>query len=148
MKLLFLGILLFIVGQPAGNPYYVSRSPGVVTRYHLINTVCPNGVNDNIALLSEEGTTGMYVQGLRIGYTLWYDGIPYEVARMDEYTASSPLSVLSVFENRQTGQILTSAELGRLIYCQHPHRLVIQTCIDGAKGRLFITAYPKEEAWQ
>lgn len=147
MRLLFLGVTLLTVGQPAEYPYYVSQAPGVVTRYGIINYACPNGRNNNIALLSEERTTGMYVVNLKPGYALWYDGIPYEVARVVEYTAFDPLSVLSVFQDRQTGEILSSMELAELIYCQHPHRLIIQTCIDGAKGRLFVIAYPRKEIW-
>ena len=144
--LMFLGLTFTVVQQPATNTLFVSPLPDVVTQHARVNTDCWNGYNSNIGLLAEERQTGQYVGYLKIGDEIVIDyGYGYEeifiVSEVLRYRAASS-GVLSNFVDEETGAVYTSLQLGNFIYCRHPRRLILQTCLYDGYGRLIIEAMP------
>lgn len=144
--LIFLGLTFSIVQQPRTNTLFVSPLPDVVTQYARVNTDCWNGKNLNIGLLAEEQWTGRYVKNLQVGDEIEIDyGYGYAetfiVSEVTYYQATSA-GIFSDFVSQETGLVYSSLQLGNLIYCRHPRRLILQTCIDYGNGRLFVEALP------
>jgi hypothetical protein len=132
-----IAFLLFsfsIVQQPAANTLWVS--PTQVTYFARV----PDG---NIGLLAESNPAFLELQ---TGDILTLGNLNsvsyYRVVNIRRVTATDPLSPFSNFFDIDSGLRFTSLELGDLVYAGSPRRLVLQTCIDGASGRIFITALP------
>lgn len=146
--LMFFGLTFSIIQQPRANTLFVSQLPDVVTQYARVNTDCWNGYNSNIGLLAEERQTGQYVKDLKLGDEIVIDyGYGYEekfiVSEVMRYRATSA-DVLSNFVDEETGAVYSSLQLGNFIYCRHPRRLILQTCINYGNGRLFVEAMPAQ----
>jgi hypothetical protein len=50
----------------------------------------------------------------------------------------------TLYENIDTGETITSLDLGNEIYCGDGYHIAIQTCFDDAHGRFFVIATPIE----
>ena len=125
---------------PSQGHYAVTTDPQAVTYYTLANQYYGADV-----LLAHEEKAGAAFMTLKAGDTIrltYPDGLHrFIVAEIQRYTATAPLSAYSYFID-EAGNSYGSEELGRLIYTDG--RLVLQTCTDGAKGRLFVIAYPAQ----
>ena len=134
----FLTFVFVIVQQPPDNTLWVSPDPANVTQYARV----PDG---NIGLLAEENEAFLR---LAVGDTVILetaDGVKlYRVSSVMMVTAENPYSVHSTFIDGD-GNRYSSEQLGNMIYAGSPKRLVLQTCYNGANGRIFITALPIRE---
>lgn len=129
----------FIVLQTAvGNPHEAIYAQNTVTQYSLAR-------NGTIGILAHEENSGYSFSSLAINdiVTLEYPERVklYRVETIERYLASNPASIYSSFENIETGQVFSAIDLGAQMYLGYD-RLVLQTCYDGIKGRLFVIAYP------
>jgi hypothetical protein len=122
-----------IVGQ--SWTYDVNSAPNTLTYFALANSYY-----GSIGLLAhEENAEDAFLQ-LEVNDVLWLDQQPYKVQFIERFTAVSPLLVASEFIGAE-GARYGSLELGAYIY-DRPGALVLQTCTDNSKGRLFVIAYP------
>ncbi|MBC7876420.1 MAG: hypothetical protein H7Y59_04545 [Anaerolineales bacterium] len=137
----FLSFVFVIAQQPASNSLFVSLKPNEVTQYSRV--VC-----GSIALLADEYEAGVAVRQLKkddiITVTFSDHVEQFQVTETRRYIAYEPLVVRedALFENVDTGDTITSLELGDEIYCGGGYHLAIQTCFDNAKGRFFVFAFP------
>jgi hypothetical protein len=125
-----------------GRPYEVRNVQDAVTQYSLAK-------NGTVGILAHVEGTGSTFDELEINdvVTLYYGETSqkYKVTQIQRYLASNPYSIYSDFTNIETGEVTNSVDLGPIMYYGY-NRLVMQTCYDGAKGRLFVIAYPYSSA--
>jgi hypothetical protein len=134
--LAFLIYAFNIVGQ--SWTYDVNAAPNTLTYFALANSYY-----GSIGLLAhEENAEDAFLQ-LEANDILWLDQQPYVVKYIERFTAVSPLLVASEFIGAD-GTRYGSLELGEHIY-NRPGALVLQTCYDNSRGRLFVIAYPYAE---
>jgi hypothetical protein len=133
-----------VVQQPEGNPYYVSKAKDLVTEFSLPKRY---GV---IGLMAHNHLAGNQFERLTLGQEIQID---YEDGHTDRYIVSEitrfralePTNPDSLFEDLESGTILSAAELFDRMYTGAPH-VTFQTCIyssgDNSWGRLFVIATP------
>ena len=137
----FLSFVFVIAQQPASNSLFVSLEPNEVTQYSRV--VC-----GSIALLADEYQAGAAVRQLReddiITITFADHVEKFQVTQTMRYIAYEPLVVRedTLYESMETGDTITSIELGEEIFCGGGYHLVLQTCFDDAHGRFFVLATP------
>lgn len=120
----------------AGNSDWVTFDPQKVTYSNKAKW------NENAdVLLAQEEYAGVTFYELKtddliqVGYP---DGMRlYKVTELQRYTATVPKSVYSGFIG-EDGVTLSSAALVKKLYV--PGKLVLQTCYDDSRGRLFVIA--------
>ena len=127
---------MFVV-LPSQGLYGVTSKPDAVTYYQLAH------INEGAdVMLAHEDKAGAAFAELETGDTIRV-GYPdrvrlYQVKELQRYTATDPQSVYSYF--KRDGLSFSSIELVALLYI--PDRLILQTCYDNARGRLFVIAEP------
>jgi hypothetical protein len=137
----FLSFVFVIAQQPASNSLFVSLESNEVTQYSRV--VC-----GSIALLADEYQAGVAVRQLKeddiITITFPDHVEKFQVSETRRYIAYEPLVVRkdTLYENADTGETITSLELGNEIFCGGGYHLTIQTCFDDAHGRFFVLAKP------
>ena len=127
---------IFVI-LPSQGLYSVTDRADAVTYYQLAH------INEGAdVILAHENLAGAAFAELetgdmiRVGYP---DGVRlYQVKELQRYTATDPRSVYSYF--KRDGLSFSSVELVALLYV--PDRLILQTCYDNARGRLFVIAEP------
>jgi len=131
-------LFIFSVTTPSN---YATEKEGSVT---LFKNAFQNGTT---ALIAHNYLAGRYFGGLDEGdeITLIYPdhNQAYEVHDILRYRA------LTLFAYRvEVGEshVFSDREVFDFIYHSNDGRLVLQTCYDGANGRLFIIAYPKKNS--
>jgi len=133
--------LLFAFTIVSSGGYNVTANPQAVTYYTNAHALYNSDV-----LLAHEDKAGAAFMQLKIGdeiqVTFPDRSRRFLVQDILRYTATDPLNVYSHFID-MSGNVYGSEELGKIIYTDG--RLVLQTCYDNAKGRLFVIAYPKTE---
>jgi hypothetical protein len=140
----FLSFVLTILYQPIGQNYFVYAIPGTVTNFNKAQ-------NGNIGLLAHEEYTGQAFAQLQK-----YDIVTlqfknrhshsYQVSEILRYIATNPYSIASTFINVDTGEVIASIDLGNGLYVYGDRQLILQTCFDETRGRLFIVALPIQDA--
>ena len=134
----FLMFSFSIVQQP-NNAAYVSPAENAVTQFSLASS-------GNVGLLAHDYLAGETFDDLAIGdyIALTYsDRIElFKVRDIKRYYALEPLGLYGEFKDAATGEWFTSDRLTRQMYIGGSNRLILQTCWNGIRGRLFITAYP------
>ena len=144
------GVLAYkVVAQPAGQPGFVSLKDGVLTqfgmawRYHTIGLLAHNDhAGESFFFLREGMLVALVYRDGRVAY--------YRVGEVKHMRALSPNSPTSSFlDLDHPGKKLTVLEVFKRIYAPG-QRLVFQTCIEAegnlSWGRLFVTAYPADDA--
>jgi hypothetical protein len=132
--LTFLIFAFSVVGQ--SWMYDVSSAPNTVTYFNA-----PHDYYGSTGLLAHEtSAAGVAFTTLSVGDIVTLDDNRYKVTAIERFTAVSPLKVASVFIGAD-GTRYGSLELGEHIY-NRPGALVLQTCYDDSRGRLFVIAYP------
>lgn len=139
----FLSFVFVIAQQPPGNSLFVSLEPNEITQYSRVQC-------GNIGLLADEYQAGVAIRQLQEGDVITVT-FPervekFQVDKTLRYIAYEPLVVSenTLYENMDTGETITSLDLGNEIYCGEGYHLAIQTCFDDAHGRFFVLATPVE----
>ena len=130
--------LLYVFTVTASPSVYgVTQDPQAVTYYNLAYT--DRGAD---VILAHEQLAGVTFSELKPGDLIqvgYPDGMRlYQVTELQRYTATDPHSVYSYF--KRDGLSFSSVELVDLLYI--PDRLLLQTCYDNSRGRLFVIAKP------
>jgi len=137
----FLAYFYSIVAQ--SSQFSVSWQAETVTRFEMVG-------QGNVGLLAHESLSGAAFEDLTVGdrITLLYaDRLAfYQVSETPRYLATDPYSLYSQFVALADGSVHSSAGLYDAIFETFDGRLVLQTCFDGARGRLFVIARPIEHA--
>ena len=126
----------------AGNSDWVTFDPQKVTYSNKAQW----NENADVLLAQEEyaGTTFYELKIddlIQVGYP---DGMRlYRVTEIQRYQATMPKSVYSGFIGSD-GVTLSSAALVKKLYV--PEKLILQTCYDNSRGRLFVIA-ERIEVW-
>jgi hypothetical protein len=139
----FLLYVFTIVQQPQGNPLYVSPDAGVVTQHSGI--YCGGKDIPAYGFLAHGEQAGQYFGELQkddlIAVKFEAKVLYFRVSEVRRYYALDPYKNTSPLKNIETGITEMDAyKLGGQIYCNPARRLVLQTCFDGVKGRMFIIA--------
>jgi hypothetical protein len=139
----FLSFVFVIAQQPASNSLFVSLEPNEITQYSRVQC-------GNIGLLADEYQAGVAIRQLKEGDLIMVafpDHVEkFQVSETSRYIAYEPLVVSedTLYENIDTGETITSLDLGNEIYCGDGYHIAIQTCFDDAHGRFFVIATPIE----
>jgi hypothetical protein len=139
----FLSFVFVIAQQPLGNSLFVSLEPNEITQYSRVQC-------GNIGLLADEYQAGVAIRQLKAGDVItitFPDRVEqFQVDETLRYIAYEPLVVRedTLYENVDTGETVTSLDLGNEIYCGEGYHIAIQTCFDDAHGRFFVLATPVE----
>ena len=134
-------IFAFSVVAPSWT-YDVTSAPNTVTYFaHAHNYYGSTGL-----LAHETSAAGVAFTALSVGDIITLEDNRYKVTAIERFTAVSPLAVDSVFIGAD-GRRYGSLELGEHIY-NRPGALVLQTCYDNSRGRLFVIAVPAMERRQ
>jgi hypothetical protein len=134
----FLAYIYMIIPTPN---YSVTQSPEAVSYYSMAQASYQSDV-----LLAHEHLAGAAFSELQPG-DLVQAGFPdgmrlYQVTEVQRYIATDPFSIYSYFI-AENGTSFGSWELGKAIY-DGGHGLILQTCFDESKGRLFVIAEPAQ----
>jgi hypothetical protein len=140
------GVMAYpIVGQPAGQPGYVSHDSKVITQFGMAAEA------GNVGLLAHNYLAGVNFTKLAIGqqvYLVYGDGRleSFIVTDIQRYQALDPHSTTSEFRDLDTNASISADELFGQVYRGDRH-VTFQTCIasngNASWGRLFIIAEPK-----
>jgi hypothetical protein len=134
-------VFAFSVVAPSWT-YDVTSVPDTVTYFaHAHNYYGSTGL-----LAHETSAAGVAFTALSIGDIITLDDNRYRVTAIERFTAVSPLLVASEFIGAD-GTRYGSLELGEHIYGRRG-ALILQTCYDDSRGRLFVIALPAMERRQ
>jgi hypothetical protein len=139
----FLVFLLFAFSVIQAPSNYATNKDGKVTLFKQAQQF------GTLSFIAHNYKAGQYFDDLAIGddiLVIYPDyNQEYEVKELVKYQALDPLNPWSNFRLDQWSKELTSAQLFLKIFDTDDGRLVLMTCYDGANGRLFVIAYPKDE---
>ena len=133
---------LRVVQQPDGDPNFIDNTPDATTQFHAAAQF------GTIGLLAHNDRAGMYFYSIKIQHNItiiYGDGSTdiFRVKDIKRFQALTPYDPYSRFIDMETGKVLTSSDLFRLVYSSDQH-LTLQTCIDNLGvptwGRLFVLA--------
>lgn len=137
--LTFLMYVFVVVSQSGHGTYWVSSEPNTVTYFQL-----PNTVYGSIGLTAHEKNVEEAFSALNVGDVIYLDTQRYRVSQIEQFLALQPLLVSSNFVSLDRMQKFDSLGLGAFIY-DRPGALILQTCFDNSRGRLFVIAVPVVE---
>jgi hypothetical protein len=121
----------------SGYSYSVTTQPNAVTFYDIAYSY----PSHTIGILAHEDMAGASFYELKQGDIITLDySRRFEVTDVLRYTATNPNSVWSSFVG-VSGLAIDPVTMGQLIY-NSGNTLVLQTCFDDGRGRLFIIAEP------
>jgi len=138
-----------VATQPVGNPGYVSKSDGMVTRFDMAARY------KVIGLLAHNNLAGVSFSNIVIGQEIrivYGDGrvAIYMVNQVARFQALQPFSENSDFLDLNTNSTYSAGAIFKMFYQGGDH-VTFQTCIfqDGNSswGRLFVTAVPASYAY-
>ena len=123
------GHYLAIEHQPDGNKTYVTDVPDTLTLFDA----------EAFVLLAHDHLAGQYLSGLAVGdeviIQLENGQVAYTVTDIERFTALDPLNPYGDLVD-EYGHRYTSHEVYLMIY-GIAGRLVLQTCADNARDRIF-----------
>ena len=126
------GHRLMIEQQPEGNKAYVTDSPETLTLFDA----------EALVLLAHDHLAGQYIAGLEVGdevvVLLETGRVEYTVTQVERFTAVEPYNPYGGFVDH-TGRSLPVGVVSRFMYGVSG-RLVLQTCFDNSRGRIFVIA--------
>ena len=126
------GHRLMIEQQPQGNKAYVTDVPDTLTLFDA----------EALVLLAHDYLAGEYIAGLAVGdevvIQLETGQVEYTVTSIERFTATDPYNPYGNLVD-QTGYELSSTQLYWML-TGDADRLVMQTCFDNSRGRMFAIA--------
>jgi sortase (surface protein transpeptidase) len=138
--LVFLLVALSVIQSPSN---YATNKDGKITLFKQAQQY------GTLSFIAHNYLAGQYFDDLQIGddiLIIYPDyNQEYEVTEFIKYQALDPTNIYSNFRLDKWHKEKTAAELFLELFDTHDGRLVLMTCYDESKGRLFVIAYPKDD---